>query len=178
MTTDVDRQTLERLLLKDEVEEFYLLEADLLDYRHYDEWLDLLTEDMNYWMPISRNVKFGHSEREHTSNESEISWFDEPKWTLVARVKQLDTGLHWAEEPLSRVSHIVTNIRIVSVEGDEIRVNSRFFIYRNRLDQEQDFLIGKREDVLRRVDGQLKVANRKVILDQRTLLAKNFTAFF
>ncbi|HXG35764.1 MAG TPA: aromatic-ring-hydroxylating dioxygenase subunit beta [Dehalococcoidia bacterium] len=51
-------------------------------------------------------------------------------------------------------------------------------MYRNRLGTEQDFYIGAREDVLRKVDGQWKIAYRKVILDQNVLLAKNLSNFF
>ena len=43
---------------------------------------------------------------------------------------------------------------------------------------ETDFLVGKREEVLRSVDGQWKIAQRKIILDQNVLLAKNLTFFF
>jgi hypothetical protein len=38
--------------------------------------------------------------------------------------------------------------------------------------------VGKREDVLRRVNAQWKIAQRKIILDQNVLLAKNLTFFF
>ena len=55
---------------------------------------------------------------------------------------------------------------------------SRFLIYRNRVETETDFLIGKREDTLRKVGGSWKVAGRKIILDQNVLMAKNLTFFF
>ncbi len=54
----------------------------------------------------------------------------------------------------------------------------RFLVYRNRVRTETDFLIGKREDTLRKVNGAWKVAERKIILDQNVLLAKNLTFFF
>ena len=54
----------------------------------------------------------------------------------------------------------------------------RFMIYRNRVQTETDILVGKREDVLRKEAGQWKIAERKVILDQSVLLAKNLTFFF
>ena len=53
--------------LREEIEDFLYLEADLLDQRRFKEWLDLLAEDLVYFMPIRRNVKFGqHAERENT----------------------------------------------------------------------------------------------------------------
>ena len=48
-----------RLLLAQEVAEFLYREAELLDERRYDEWLALLADDIRYWMPMRRNVKFG-----------------------------------------------------------------------------------------------------------------------
>jgi 3-phenylpropionate/cinnamic acid dioxygenase small subunit len=174
----VDSGLLERLLLHREVEEFLYGEAELLDERRFNDWLDLFTEDARYFMPIRRNVKWGELERGETSESSEISWFDEGKPTLASRVRQLETGLHWAEEPISRVCHMVSNVQVMRVEGQEVHAKSRFLVYRNRLQDETDFFLGKREDVLRRVEGQLKIARRKIILDQNVLLAKNVTIFF
>jgi 3-phenylpropionate/cinnamic acid dioxygenase small subunit len=57
-------------------------------------------------------------------------------------------------------------------------VKSRFLIYRNRVETETDLLVGKREDVLRRVHGAWRIARRKIILDQSVLLVKNLTFFF
>jgi len=45
--------------LREEIEEFLYLEADLLDQRRFKEWLELLAEDLVYFMPMRRNVKFG-----------------------------------------------------------------------------------------------------------------------
>ena len=171
-------QRLEQLLLTREIEAFLYAEADLLDTRRFTEWLALLTEDVRYWMPMRRNVKFGELERENTRERQDINWFDEGKPTLTQRVEQILTGVHWAEEPLSRVSHMVSNVQIIQVAMPEVTVVCRFLVYRNRLQDETDFFVGKREDVLRQVDGQWQIARRKILLDQNVLLAKNLTLFF
>ena len=99
--------------LKADIEDFYYHEADLLDDRRFRDWLDMLADDISYFMPIRRNVKFGqHAARENTKRGEGISWFDEDKWTLTKRVEQILTGVHYAEEPLSRVSHMVSNVQI------------------------------------------------------------------
>ncbi len=171
--------TLERLLLKSEIEEFLYHEAELLDNRQFNDWLDLIAEDIRYFMPMRRNVKFGEQARENTSDASDISWFDEGKATLAGRVRQINTGLHWAEEPLSRVCHIVSNVQVGELQGDEIRVQSRFFVYRNRLQNETDFFVGRRDDLLRRDETTgWKIAKRTILLEQNVLLAKNVTIFF
>ena len=74
-----------RLLLTQEVAEFLYREAELLDERRYDDWLGLLADDIRYWMPMRRNVKFGEEEREFTRVGQDIAWFDEGKDTLVRR---------------------------------------------------------------------------------------------
>jgi 3-phenylpropionate/cinnamic acid dioxygenase small subunit len=176
---DQTQQILERILLKDEIENFLYHEAELLDERRFSDWIELIADDVHYYMPQRRNVKFGEQYRENSDPESEISWFDEGKATLVGRVRQLNTGLHWAEEPQSRVCHVVSNVQILDVQRDEVKVKSRFIVYRNRLQDEVDLFVGKREDTLRRdPDTGWKIAKRTIILDQNVLLAKNITVFF
>jgi 3-phenylpropionate/cinnamic acid dioxygenase small subunit len=155
------------------------MEAELLDERRFNEWIDLIAEDIHYHMPLRRNVKFGEQARENSDSESEISWFDEGKATLAGRVRQINTGIHWCEEPFSRIRHIVSNVQVVDVNGDEVHVRSRFFVYSNRLRDEVNLFVGKREDILRR-DSETgwKIARRKIILDQNVLLAKVITTFF
>jgi 3-phenylpropionate/cinnamic acid dioxygenase small subunit len=177
-----DEQTA-RLLLKQEIEEFLYREADLLDERRYEDWLALVAEDVRYWMPMRRNVKVDDIEREFTREGLDISWFDEGKETLTRRVRQIQTGIHWAEEPVSRISHMVSNVRLLEASPSwadpvEVTVRCRFLIYRNRVETETDILVGKREDLLRRVDGQWQIARRKIVLDQNVLLTKNLTFFF
>ena len=179
----VSEERINRLFLKDEIEQFLYQEAELLDERRLEEWLDFLTEDIRYWMPMRRNVKFGELDREFTREGHDINWFDEGKDTLVRRVNQILTGVHWAEEPLSRVCHSVSNIQILNAtpslsQPTEVSIKCRFLVYRNRVETETDILVGKREDTLRNVNGQWKIAQRKIILDQNVLLAKNLTFFF
>ncbi len=179
MLTESSESTLERLLLREEIEQFLYYEAELLDDRKFDDWINLIAEDIHYHMPIRRNVKFGTQERENTSSLSEISWFDEGKRTLAGRVRQINTGLHWCEEPFSRIRHIVSNVRILEVNGDEVRVNSSFFVWQNRLQDEVNLFVGRREDILRRdEDTQWKIAKRLILLDQNVLLAKVISTFF
>jgi 3-phenylpropionate/cinnamic acid dioxygenase small subunit len=176
-------ERINRLLLQQEVEDFLCHEADLLDERRYEEWLALLTEDVRYWMPMRRNVKVDDLEREFTREGLDISWFDEGKETLIRRVRQIQTGIHWAEEPVSRISHMISNVRLLEAnpswaEPAEVTVRCRFLVYRNRVETETDILVGKREDLLRHINGEWKVAQRKILLDQNVLLSKNLTFFF
>lgn len=174
---------LARLLLKEEIEDFLYHEVELLDDRRYEDWLDLFTDDARYWMPMRRNVPHAELDREFTREGLDVNWFDEGKDTLGRRVKQILTGVHWAEEPPSRICHMISNVRILSTTPagpapTEVTVGCRFLIYRNRVETETDLLVGKRDDVLRCADGRWKIARRKIVLDQSVLLAKNLTFFF
>ena len=174
---------LARLLLQREVEEFLYTEAELLDARRFEEWLALFTDDARYWMPMRRNVPHDDPEREFTREGFDVNWFDEGKDTLGRRVAQIQTGIHWAEEPVSRISHMVSNLRLLEANPSwsdpaEVTVRCRFLIYRNRVETETDFLVGKREDLLRRVAPDWQIARRKILLDQNVLLSKNLTFFF
>ena len=171
-----------RLLLTQEMAQFLYTEAEILDERQYDEWLDLLADDIRYWMPMRRNVKYGDTTREFTRETDDINWFDEGKDTLTRRVRQIQTGIHWAEEPRSRITHMVSNVQLLTATSDavvagEFAVKSRFLIYRNRAETETDVLVGKREDTLRRTGDGWLIARRKIILDQNVLLSKNLTFF-
>jgi len=170
--------------LKADMEDFLYAEADLLDERRFRDWLNLLADDITYFMPIRRNVKFGqHAQRENTVQGSGISWFDEDKWTLTKRVDQILTGVHYAEEPLSRVSHMVSNVQIrraaPSLEAPrEVEVRCRFLVYQNRVEYETYTFVGKRTDLLRKTEDGWKIARREILLDQNVLLAKNLSTFF
>jgi len=170
--------------LKREIEEHLYDECELLDTRRFPEWLDTLAEDLVYFMPMTFNVKFGtHAEKERTRLEKDMSWFNEGKWTLTKRAEQIMTGVHWAEEPLSRLCRLVTNVQLTAIEKnaegqDEVGVRSRFLVYQNRCEYEEYFFAGQRYDRLRRTPDGWKLARREIHLPQNVLLAKNLTVFF
>lgn len=170
---------LERLLLKEEIEEFLLAEADLLDDGRWDDWLALLAPDIRYVMPMRLNIAFASpAGAERTAPDSEVCWFDDDLATLTKRVRQLQTGVHWAEEPRSRVTHLFANLRVLDVDGDEVTAGCRFVVYRNRVATETDLFVGRRTDVLRRNGSSWLLASRTLLLDQNVLLAKNLTLLF
>ena len=101
----------QRMLLKFEVEEFLFMEADLLDSRKYDEWLECLADEIHYWMPIRRTTTAREVEREFTKPGG-MAFFDDDKSVLALRVRRLAIGRAWAEDPPSRTRRLITNIRI------------------------------------------------------------------
>jgi 3-phenylpropionate/cinnamic acid dioxygenase small subunit len=168
--------------LRLELEDFYTREADLLDERRFEEWLELLHPDIRYRIPMSQNVHSSHAAAEFLTGDLAVYWMDEGKRTLTQRVAQLRTGLHWAEEPMSRTCHMYSNTRVVDMRDDHgcrrVTARMRFLVYRNRLQSEVDLLVGKRVDELIADGGSgWKVIARTVYLDQTVLLANNLTTF-
>lgn len=169
---------------KREIEEFLYDEANLLDERRFTEWLETLAEDLRYFMPMEYNVKFGeHATRELTRRDQHMSWFNEGKWSIGKRAEQILTGVHWAEEPLSRVCRLVSNVQLKAMEANaagelEVDVTSRFLIYQNRCEYEEYFFVGDRFDRIRRTAEGWKLAQREIRIHQNVLLAKNLSIFF
>jgi 3-phenylpropionate/cinnamic acid dioxygenase small subunit len=164
--------------LKERVEDFLALEGELLDERKFDDWLELLDEDVHYWMPLVRNFEFTRPQDEYSREGAGAAWFDEGKATLRQRVMQIQGGDHWAEEPLSRTTHMTTNIRIVSASETEVVVKSRFLLYVNRREEEVRLFVGKRADILRPNGDTFLLKKRSIFLDQTKMLFKNLSNFF
>lgn len=167
----------ERVLLQYEVEQFLYAEAALLDARRYRDWLALVTDDIHYWMPIRRTVTNSDLELEFTKPGA-MAYFDDDRTLLEMRVKKLESSSAWSENPPSRSRHMVSNVRIIEVAGDDITVEASFHLYRTRLNSEVDSWIGRRVDVLRRHDGSFRLAKRHLFLDQTVILSTNMSTIF
>lgn len=169
-----------------EVEQFYYEEAQLLDDGRYVDWLDLLADDLQYWMPTRTN-RLRRQQALSIAAKGEAAFYDESKESLAWRIRRFDSGMAWAEDPPSRTRHLVTNVQVRHLDPDaqpdfttnDVTATSAFLVYRNRLEREEGVFAGQRDDVLRRrADGRLEVARRRILLDQNVLLAKNISTFF
>lgn len=167
----------DRSALKFEAEEFLYYEAELLDSRKLDEWLNLLTDDIHYWMPIRRTTQAKETHLEFTKPGG-VAFFDDDKRVLTMRVERLAVGRAWAEDPPSRTRHLITNVRVADFDGDEITVHCNFQLYRTRLNSEENSWMGRRIDTLRRIDGKIKLAKRHIFMDQTVILSQNLSSLF
>src|ERR671938_430558 len=102
-------------------------EAELLDAGRFEEWLDLLTEDVRYRVPVRMT-----RERGATSDvRAGAPHFLENITTLRMRVERLKTEFAWAEDPPSRTRRFVTNVRPRPLV-EALDVRSYLLLYRNR----------------------------------------------
>jgi len=168
-----------------DVEQFYYTEAELLDDGRFTDWLDLLEEDLDYWMPTRTN-RLRRQQALSVASRGEAAYYDETKQSLAWRVRRFDSGMAWAEDPPSRTRHLVTNVAAHHVDPaqhpgfteDDLLVRSAFLVYRNRLEREENLFAGRRTDILRRRPEGLRVARREILLDQNILQSKNISTFF
>jgi len=164
--------------LRHQIEDFYYLEAELLDERKLRQWFELLADDVRYWMPIRHNtLDRPASVAEELSKPGEGYYFDDDIKSLKIRVERAYSKIAWAEVPPSRTRHLITNVRVKKDDGNEIEVDSNFLVYRTRMETDKDMFVGTRQDLLRRADASFKIARRTIILDQAVLDAKNISVF-
>jgi 3-phenylpropionate/cinnamic acid dioxygenase small subunit len=158
----------------DEVEDFLVREAELLDAGRYNEWLGTTTDDVRYVLPVRVT-----RERAAPSDILDgMCHIDDDRTMLELRVQRIESEYAWAEDPPSRTRHFVSNIRVRPHDGEaeEVTASSNLLLYRTRSDAAKyDLLSGEREDLLRRVAGEWRLAARTVMLDQTTVLTHNLS---
>ena len=160
--------------LHHEIEQFLFREARLLDEGRYREWLDLLTEDIHYWMPARET----RAERDDGVRKAgELALFEDNKDFLRARIERLETGLAHAEEPPSRTRHFVSNVEVDEIAEGELEARCSILLFQSRLERTENFFVGCRTDRLRRTDGGWRISARTITLDQ-TLLPRTISTFF
>jgi len=158
--------------LRPQIEDFLIHEAWLLDQGRFEDWLDLLTDDVRYWAPVRREMERG---KEDFTAPNLLAHYDDNKFGLTLRVQRIRSGFAHADEPPARVRHLISNVKILGEEDDLLQVTSNFICFKSRLGDEI-FYVGSRNDSLRRVDGDWKIARRCIILDHSVL--DGITTFF
>ncbi|WP_067929422.1 3-phenylpropionate/cinnamic acid dioxygenase subunit beta [Alicyclobacillus shizuokensis] len=157
------------------IAELLYLEAHLLDHRRYREWLDLLTDDIRYRMP----VRITTERKDGDGLEAGMTYFDETKSSLAARVERLYTKTAWVEDPPPRQRHFISNLRVQPAEqSEEYNVLSYFHFCRSRASEHaMEQLTGERRDVVRLVGDEWRIAERTIICDETVLDVKNLSMF-
>lgn len=150
-------------------------ETWLFDAQAYQEWLDLLTDDIHYLMPV--RVTTALSTGYNTSPG--MAHFDEDKYSLSRRVARFATEHAWTEDPPSRLRHHLSNVRtFASEDADHLVVESATLLFRSRGDVREGALISAgREDLLRQTDDGWKLARRTIIVDDSVIRMQNLAIF-
>jgi 3-phenylpropionate/cinnamic acid dioxygenase small subunit len=154
----------------EEIVQFLIHEATLLDEERQFEWLDLLTNDVMYQMPVRRTVY----RRDGRGFDDRTYHFNDDRMTLGIRVRRnVEVESAFDRDPPPRFRRLVTNV--LAYEGDvadEYFVTSSLLLLRNTGDDlDYDMLSTQREDVIRRTAEGLRLARRTMLVDQARLNA-------
>jgi p-cumate 2,3-dioxygenase subunit beta len=144
-----------RLPSRQEAEDLLYKEAALLD-----EWLELLTEDATYEIPPT-DVPEGDS-------RNTLFIIADDAVRIRSRVKQLLGKTAWAENPHSRTRRMISNVRVVAAEGENILVTANFAVFRMRYES-VDTYIGHYDYKLVRAGNDLRIRERRAVLDNEAL---------
>jgi p-cumate 2,3-dioxygenase beta subunit len=150
----------ERLLQRLEVEEFLIEEAAILDEWRLDDWLALFTPDATYVVP-STDLADGDP-------REDLTLIDDDHLRLTWRVNRLKSRHAHREFPWSRTRRLITNVRVLSAEGDELEVTASVLVHRFRHGQ-ADVFVGRYLTTLVRTPDGLRIRSRRAELDHERL---------
>jgi phthalate 3,4-dioxygenase beta subunit len=155
--------------------QFLVDEAYLLDAQDYEQWLDTLTDDIHYIMPVRVTTALGAG----FDTSPGMAHFDENKYSLSRRVARFMTEHAWTEDPPSRLRHFITNVRtFASEDPGHLIVESAELLFRSRGDVNEHALVScGREDLLRRDGDSWKLARRTIFVDESVIRMQNLAVF-
>lgn len=146
-TADIARQDLV---------DFVVNEAHLLDTRRYEEWNALFTDDAFYWIPLVPDQEDGLN---HTSH------LYEDKLLRELRIERLKSPRAFSQQPQSRCHHLL-QVPVVEQFDAEARsfVVRTGFHYTESQGDELQFYVGTFFHHLTVQDGALRMTLKRVNL--------------
>jgi p-cumate 2,3-dioxygenase subunit beta len=157
------------LVTRAEVEDFLYHEAALLDEWRLDSWQELLTEDACYYVPSNDQPQSDH-------RHALFLVADDRERIRQRVIRVLDPNCH-AEFPKSRTRRIISNVRILAVEGDLVHVAANFVCYRFRRYERIREYVGSYRYLLRRTGDGFRIKERRVLIDAHELGALGSVSF-
>jgi 3-phenylpropionate/cinnamic acid dioxygenase small subunit len=126
--------------LQHDVEQFLYHQADLLDSKKWQDYIDLFTPDGVYWVP---------ADPAHKTWEGMPAIFAEDKNLMTVRMSRVLHPDAWSQRPLWGTNHVVSNVVIEKSTPAEVQVRSRFHMMELRRDDVRHFA-GSYSHVLRK----------------------------
>ena len=136
------------------VEQFLFLEARLADEGDYDGWEALWTDDAVYWVPANGD---------DIDPATQMSIIFDNRSRIALRVRQLKHDKRHAQNPRSRLRRILGNVEVLEAVAGDVVVGANFFVYESR-ERGATVWAGRSQYRLRRVDGEWRMAAKKVML--------------
>lgn len=120
----------------------------------------MFSENCGYFVPSNDNPDGDHV--------SSLFLIADDRQHLESRVSQLEGRFAHAEYPNSRTRRLISNVRILDASPDVLRVTANFIVYRMRLEV-TDVYVGRYEYQLECGEGEIKIRERRAILDHEAL---------
>jgi benzoate/toluate 1,2-dioxygenase beta subunit len=138
--------------------DFLYREARLADEARYAEWLALWTDDGVYWVPATTDPA--------ADPERHLSHVYDNRARIETRVKLLQTGHRYSQEPASLMRRLVSNIEVTAAEAGELPVESNFILAELAVQAKHElhWWAGRTTHRLRPVDGELRMSRKTVVL--------------
>jgi 3-phenylpropionate/cinnamic acid dioxygenase small subunit len=127
--------------LQRRVEQFLFYQAELLDTKCWQAYIDLFADEGVYWMP---------ARPEQTEWLDSASIFAEDKQLMSVRMGRITHPNAWSQAPLWETNHVLGNVVIEELAETRIRVRSRFQVLELRRDQLRSLAGVYRHTLLRR----------------------------
>jgi 3-phenylpropionate/cinnamic acid dioxygenase small subunit len=139
-----------------ELIDFVIHEARLIDQQRFEEWLDLFAEDGIYWMPL----EWGQTDTRLTA-----SLMHEDKLLLTVRVERLKGNRTFSQKPKSRCHHVLQMPQVDRRDeaANEYVTWTPMHYVETRYDDQQLYAAWATH-TLKVVDGQLKIKLKRVDL--------------
>jgi 3-phenylpropionate/cinnamic acid dioxygenase small subunit len=140
------------------VAEFLHREARLADEARYAEWHALWTDDGVYWVPATTDPT--------ADPEKHLSHIYDNRTRLDTRIKLLQTGHRYSQEPPSLMRRLISNIEVEQAENGEFVAASNFILAELSVQakHEMHWWVGRTTHRLRRVNGELRMSQKTVVL--------------
>jgi p-cumate 2,3-dioxygenase beta subunit len=144
-----------------EVEDFLYHEAALLDDWKLKEWEALLTEDAAYYVPPNDQPDSDH--------RGTLFLVADDRERIRQRIIRINDPNCHAEYPKSRTRRMISNVRIIAVEGDLVTVAANFVCYRYRRYERIREYVGGYRHILKRAGDSFRIKERRVLIDAHEL---------
>ena len=130
-----------------------------LDQRELDAWIALYAEDAEYWLPCWDDE---FTLTDNPNNELSLIYYGS-RAGLEDRIFRLRTERSLASTPLPRTCHMINIAKVSEDKNGAIVVHSNWTTHAYRLSKAHSFF-GQQTHTLRIMDGELKIAKRKIVV--------------
>jgi 3-phenylpropionate/cinnamic acid dioxygenase small subunit len=135
-----------------EVEQFLYRQAELLDTKKWQDWIDLFAADGIYWMPPDASYK---------TWDGQPAIFAEDKNLMEVRMRRVLHPDAWSQRPLWETNHVVSNVVIEKSSAKGITARSRFHMMELRRDDVRHFAGSYRHELVK-MKGGYKIKLQRV----------------